>query len=396
MLRFQKFILLPILLGLLLPLYGQQKDIIGYYQSWKWQKNREQLNPRVIPYDKLTVVTYAFFYPLESGEIVGMDPAADRYLLKGETDSLSGSTKSENSMVELAHRHGAKVFLSIGGWEHSNNFPQVAADPLKRANFAHWCVKHIKQYGFDGIDIDWEFPGYLRHKGTPQDKQNFTLLLQAVKDSLQALGEKTGKPYRLSASLPAAASHLTDIEVQKITGILDYLNIMTYDLFGPWGKISNHNSALYSPQQGDPARCLDGAFKLYHQAHGVPAEKINLGAAFYGHSYANCAEMYSAYQGADTTLFQEDDGINYSQIAEHFDEFERHWDDKAQAPYLVNTARKILVSFDDEESIALKADYIIDNKARGLIIWPLMGDYLKDGQTPLLDVIAEKFGLHSQ
>lgn len=394
--RFQKFILLLISLGLLLPLCGQQKEVIGYYASWNWQKDREQFNPQAIPYDKLTAVAYAFFYPLESGEIVGVDPVADRYLLGGEADSLVGNTKPGETLVELAHRSGAKVILSIGGWEHSGNFPQVSADPLKRATFAHGCVEHIKKYGFDGIDIDWEFPGYVQHNGTPQDKQNFTLLLQTVKDSLRALGKRTGNSYQLSAALPAAASHLEDIELQKITNILDYLNIMTYDLFGPWSKISNHNSALFAPQQGDSARCLDGAFKLYHQANGVPAGKINLGAAFYGHTYANCTEIYSGHQGADTAFFQEGEAIDYSQIAEHFGEFERHWDEKAQAPYLVSAAHKILVSFDDEESLARKADYVIRNNARGFIIWPLMGDYLKDGRTPLLDVLYQKFATQSQ
>jgi len=386
-----KWILLPALILFLTPLYGQQKDLIGYFPSWKWQKNRERLNPHLIPYEKLTVVTYAFFYPLASGEIVGMDPVADNYLLKGEIDSLSGRLKPNSSMIDLAHRRGAKMVLSIGGWENSNNFSQVAADPQKRAHFARGCVQHINDYGFDGIDVDWEFPGYVRHKGTPQDKQNFTLLLQTVRDSLLALGKRTGKYYLLSASLPAAASHLPDIEVEKITAILDRLNIMTYDLFGPWGKISNHNSALFGPAQGDSARCLDGAFKLYHNEHHVPAEKINLGVAFYGHAYANCTEIYSAHGGADTEIFSADDGVDYARIAERFDLFKRLWDSKAHAPYLVSESRKILVSFDDEESVARKADYVKEKNAGGLIIWTLMGDHLKDGRTPLLDAIYKRF-----
>lgn len=394
MAKLLKWILIPALFLFWVPLYGQQKDLIGYYPSWKWQKNRERLNHHLIPYEKLSQVTYAFFYPLESGEIVGMDPIADSYLLKGEMDSLSGNIKPNSSMVDLAHRHSAKVVLSIGGWENSNNFSQVAADPQKRAKFAHGCVKHINDYGFDGIDVDWEFPGYVRHKGTPQDKQNFTLLLQTVRDSLQALGKRTGKYYLLSASLPAAASHLPDIEVQKITEILDRLNIMTYDLFGPWGKISNHNSALFGPAQGDSARCLDGAFKLYHNEHNVPAEKINLGVAFYGHAYGNCTQIYSAHGGADTKIFPADDGVNYARIAERFDLFKRLWDNKAQAPYLVSESQKILVSFDDEESVARKADYVKEKKAGGLIIWTLLGDCLKDGRTPLLDAIYDRFTSH--
>ena len=386
-----KWVLIHVLFYCWPPLYGQQKDLIGYFPSWKWQKDRERLNPHSIPYDKLTVVTYAFFYPLETGEIVGMDPIADKYLLKGEIDSLSGKTKTNNSIVGLAHRQGTRVVLSIGGWENSNNFPQVAGDPQKRAIFAHGCVKHINAYGFDGIDVDWEFPGYVRHKGTPQDKQNFTLLLQTVRDSLQALGKITGKYYVLSASLPAAASHLPEIEVQKITAILDRLNIMTYDLFGPWGKMSNHNSALFGPAQGDSARCLDGAFKLYHNEHHVPAEKINLGVAFYGHAYANCTQIYSAHGGADTEIFPADDGVTYARIAERFDLFKRYWDNKAQAPYLVSESQRILVSFDDEESVARKADYVKEKNASGLIIWTLLGDGMKDGRTPLLDAIYARF-----
>ncbi len=391
MAKLLKWTLIPALFLFALPLQGQQKDLNGYFPSWQWQKHRERLDHRLLPYQKLTVVTYAFFYPLESGEMVGMDPVADRHLLKGGKDSLSGRLEPHDSMVALAHRHGAKVVLAIGGWENSNNFPQVAADPVKRARFAQSCIKQITEYGFDGIDVDWEFPGYVRHQGTPADKGNFTLLLQTVRDSLQALGQRTGKYYLLSASLPAAAGHLPDIEVQKITAILDRLNIMTYDLFGPWGKISNHNSALFGPAQGDSARCVDGAFKLYHNEHQVPAEKINLGVAFYGHAYANCTQIYAGHGGADTQLFPADEGIPYAQIAERLHLFRRFWDDKAQAPYLVSEAQRILVSYDDEESVARKADYVKEKNAAGLIVWTLQGDRLKDGSTPLLDLIHNRF-----
>jgi len=389
--RFQYGVSVLVILMLSGQVMGQKKAVIGYYQSWQWQKFPVMLSPGNIPYDKLTVINYSFFYPLESGEIVGMDPVADRYVLLGETNSLSTRSDPDGSIIELAKDHGTKVVLSIGGWENSGHFPQIAADPQKRANFAHWCVKHIRQYEFDGIDVDWEFPGYVRHNGTPQDRQNFTLLLQTVRDSLQTLGKTTGKSYLLSASLPAAAGHLPDIEVQKISTILDYLNIMTWDLFGPWGKISNHNSALYGPGKGDSTRCLDGAFKLYHQIHHIPAEKINLGVACFGHSYTHCNEIYGEHQGPDTSLFMEEDGIRYAQIVEKMNLFERLWDQKAQAPYLISNSLNMLISFEDEESVARKADYVMHNNAGGLIIWPLMGDYLKDNSTPLLNVIDQKF-----
>ncbi|RIK55014.1 hypothetical protein DCC62_31575, partial [candidate division KSB1 bacterium] len=97
MAKLLKWTLIPALFLFALPLQGQQKDINGYFPSWKWQKNRERLNHRLIPYQKLTIVTYAFFYPLQSGEIVGMDPVADDFLLKGKTDSLSGRLEPNDS-----------------------------------------------------------------------------------------------------------------------------------------------------------------------------------------------------------------------------------------------------------------------------------------------------------
>jgi chitinase len=370
--------------------FGQKKEIIGCYQSWQWKNYPDLHNPQNIPYEKLTIINYSFFYPLESGEIVGMDPAADRYLLEGKTDFLSSDIEPGKSIIELAKRHGTKVILSIGGWETSSNFPAVAADPAKRAKFATECVRHIKHYGFDGIDIDWEFPGYKRHNGTPQDRDNFSLLLQTLRDSLKTLGDKSGKKYLLTVSLPAAASHLTDLDVPKITAVADYLNIMTYDLFGSWGKISNHNSALYAPAQGDPGRSLDGAFKLYHEVHKVPSEKITLCAAFFGHSYTQCNEIYGEHKGADASLFPKGEALLYTQIAEKMDLFERRWDEKAQAPYLVSKSQNMLISLDDKESVALKAEYIISKDGAGIIIWPLMGDYLKDGRTPILDALHQK------
>jgi len=116
-----------------------------------------------------------------------------------------------------------------------------------------------------------------------------------------------------------------------------------------------------------------------------------LGVAFYGHSYTQCRKIYGDHGGADTTIFREEDGIRYAQIAEKMNLFERFWDPKAQAPYLIGKSVNMLISLDDEASVARKADYIIQNNAGGLIIWPLMGDYLKDGRSPLLDVIDQKF-----
>jgi len=360
---------------------AQKKEIIGYYPSWKWKSRNNLVSPARIPYDKLTIINYAFFIPRPDGTFTGKDSVGDSLYLRG----TPGST-----LTDCAHRHGVKVLLSLGGWEDSDNFPAIAATPLLRAAFARSCLEAISEYGFDGIDIDWEYPGYVDHKGTPGDARNFTLLLQTVRDSLSAYGARTGRTYLLTAALPAGANHAANIEVKKIAEILDQLNIMTYDFSGPWDSRSYHNSPLYSSLGVDSARSVNGAFTLYHRTFGVPAAKINLGVAFYGQTFSRCTALNAPHAGADTLHFSTD-GAFYYNILEHIGKFVRRWDDEAKVPYLISTEWNLLISYDDAESIRAKAEYTLRNNIHGLIIWEITGDFLPDGTTPLLDAIVSTF-----
>ncbi|HAL56378.1 MAG TPA: hypothetical protein DCP63_07880 [Bacteroidetes bacterium] len=384
--------LLIIILLIALPATGQRKEIIGYYPSWKWANRNHLVTPKTIPYAKLTMINYAFFYPSPDGGITGIDTLeeVEQSILLGERDSTTGLRLRETSLIHRAHAHGVKVMLSIGGWTGSSEFPAVAADPAKRAAFGHACARQIVDYGFDGIDIDWEFPGYAQHKGTPNDKATFTLLLQAIRDSLDALGKQTRRRYLLTAALPAGRRHAANIEVEKVTALLDYLNLMTYDFFSSWGPMSNHNAPLYAPAKGDSLFNVDGAFRLYHVKYGVPAGKINLGAPFYGYTFKNCSALHAPHSGSDAEHFP-GDGFFYHDIVTRLPEFTRFWDEKAKVPYLVHNTWKTLVSYDDEESIGLKAQYVLDKNAAGLIIWEITGDYMPDAKTPLLDAIHSRF-----
>jgi GH18 family chitinase len=102
-----------------------------------------------------------------------------------------------------------------------------------------------------------------------------------------------------------------------------------------------------------------------------------------------CTELYTPHAGADTVHFSKN-GVFYSDINEAKDMLTRFWDDRAKVPYAVDTSWNTLVSYDDEESVALKAQYVLDHRARGVIIWEITGDYLPDGRTPLLDVLSTK------
>ncbi|MFO7890527.1 MAG: glycoside hydrolase family 18 protein [bacterium] len=387
----KQFIVVTVILILFLNVIpANSQDIITYYPSWRWQQRDQRVNPQTIPYDKISIINYAFFIPLENGTITGMVTEADSVLLKGKMDTLTGKPIPETSLVYQAHQNNVKVMVSIGGWTDSDLFPHIAADAAKRKVFAHSCIHQIKTYGFDGIDIDWEYPGYEPHKGSPLDKENFNLLLQTIRDSLNVLETQTGKQYLLSAALPANPEHVAKIDIKTITHILDFINVMTYDFHGAWDPTANHNTPLYPPAQGDSTLCVDAAFRLYHDHYQVPCSKLNLGMAFYGRAYQGCSQLFKPHQGEEKILFGIQ-GSDYVQITKHRDLFTRYWDEKAQVPYLISDSLKILVSYDDPESIHLKANYIVENKARGVIIWQIMGDFFEDGSTPLLDETCKVF-----
>ena len=380
---FRAFLIAGMALCCALSTEAQTREIIGYYPSWKHQTEKNPLTPAKIPYSKFTIINYAFFFPRPDGTIAGRDSVGDALILRGE-----------ESLTALAHNSGVLVLLSIGGWEDSNNFPQVAAHPATRAQFAHSCAERIREFNFDGIDIDWEFPGYADHNGSPADRENFTLLLQTVRDSLDALGRPAGVRFLLTAALPSDRSRAEGMDVREIARILDFVNIMTYDFYGPWDTRANHNAPLYASEGSDSSRSVHGAFMLYHEAYGIAADRINLGVPFYGHTYRDCTALNALHAGSDTAHFPKE-GAFYNTIADRMKHFTRRWDDRAKVPYLVSKDWKMIVSYDDEESVAWKARYVVEKGARGLIIWEVTADTMPTGDHPLLDAIVAVFQ-HSQ
>jgi chitinase len=357
---------------------GSRKEVIGYFPSWKWNSKSHLVAASKIPYDRLTIINYAFFVPLPDGRITGVDSTGDRMYLYGP---------HEWSLIGRAHRQGVRVLLSIGGWGGSEHFPAVAASPQLRTVFVRSCMGAIHEYGFDGIDLDWEYPGYAPHRGTPDDRENFTLLLSTLKDSLSALGARSGRTFLLTAALPAGGLHVRNIDVDRVAAILDQLNLMTYDFHGPWDPLAGHNAPLYPSEGTDPSRCVDAAVRLYRDTLGVPPSKVNIGVPFYGKAYAECTALNGSHAGADTVVFR-GGGPFYYDIVPVLGEFTRQWDARAMVPYLLSTERKMLVSFDDGESVRAKGEYAVQQGLRGVIIWEITGDYLPDGTSPLLEALV--------
>lgn len=379
------------------------REVVGYYPNWQWYDRNKLVDPQSIDYSKYTIINYCFFKPLADGTIDQTDTWADENLLFGQPDWNNGGYLPNTSIVDLAHQSNVKILPSIGGWTLSDLFPSIAADPVKRAAFAQACVQLIDTFNFDGIDIDWEYPGYAEHGGTAQDEANFTLFLQEIRTAIDTYGATHGKTMLLTAAVGAAADRMDDVDWTTVSQSLDIINLMSYDFFGAWDPITNHNAPLYAPAQGDPSFNLDQSVQRLMDVYQVPAEKITVGVPFYGRTSVTSGTSglhVNTTGSVDAVTFSSDEGSPlYYNVLLQMNQFTYHWDDLAKVPYLTgNGSLHTFVSFDDENSIAEKARYIVDNDLRGAIIWEITGDYIETSPgsgvisgTPLADTLNNVF-----
>lgn len=371
------------------------KQIIGYYPSWQMYKRGGAVVPEVVDYSRYTILNYSFFAPDSNGYLKGTDPWADTLLLRGRIDwgKPQPAYFTNTSLIDFAHLWGVKVMVSIGGWTLSDNFPGIADDPVKTQTFVDECVRIIKQFQFDGIDIDWEYPCYESHSGRPAvDKKNFTRFMRAIRTGIDTLGKERNQEYLLTAAFGANKGQMDCIEYEEVSKFMDYINMMTYDFNGTWSSDANHNSPLYNPSSGYEGS-LDLAYRLL-QERDVPSEKINLGVAFYGRTLKGFKgkepAMYAEHEGkSDVDRYPLHEGQPlYYRIADEMKAGAYNdtvmWDEAAQTPYLISVKDSSFVSFDNEQSIRLKAKYALDNKCAGVIIWDATGDYMEKRKGSLL------------
>ena len=307
------------------------------------------------------------------------------------------------TIVYHAHQNGVKLLPSIGGWTLSNNFPSIAADPTKRGAFAQACVNLISAYQFDGIDLDWEYPGFAEHGGTPQDKANFTLLLQEIRTAIDNYGASINKTMLLTIAVGAAPDKMDDVEWNNIVQVVDIINLMSYDFFGAFDPITNHNSPLFAPAQGNPEFNIHKSATRLINTYGVAPNQITVGVPFYGRSHTTTGTPGLHVPGtgnADMITFQADQGTPlYYNVIANMNLFDRYWDPLAAVPYLLGKGSlNTFVSYDDPVSVAKKAEYVVDYGLRGAIIWEITGDYLETApgsgviaSTPLADTLNHTF-----
>lgn len=335
------------------------KIIVGYYGGWASYKG---YSPEKIPASKLTHLHYAFAKIDSSGHIALSDPVNDR--------------KNLAALRTLKKRYPKlKVMISVGGWDYSGSFSDVASTATKRQAFAQSCVNFIVEHGLDGVDIDWEYPvfgGKPGNSNRPADKQNFTLLLKVLREKLDERGRLDGRKYYLSAAVAANTSYLSRIEPKNVAAAVDYLFLMAYDMHGPWDSYADLNAPLYTPSESSPQYkgSVSDALKAYRNA-GVPVGKTVLGMPFYGYVYQGVSAqnngLYSTYSSAKSISY---DALKSSYLNKAGYTTLRHA--TAQVPYLYG--KNSFISYEDPQSIAAKVSLAKSSGLAGVGAWELSHD----------------------
>ncbi len=342
---------------------GTKPVVIGYVGGFKGLVNTEEIEAK-----KLTHINYAFVN-VQDGKA---------FLTNEKTDS----TNFRKLKLLKEANPDLKILISLGGWAWSENFSDAVLTDASRKIFAKSSVDIIKKYDLDGVDIDWEYPGMAGEEGNvyrPEDKQNFTLMFQAIRYELDLLEEEIGKKKLLTTAVPGFASFLGVTEMGKAQQYLDYVNLMTYDLFQ--GDTVVHHASLYATDKYKTEKSADDAVKAYTAA-GVPVEKLVMGLPFYGRMF-KVAKLERGL-GQKQTSQEYIDGYTYIKDSlVNKKGFKEYRDDVAKVPYLLNASTGEILSYEDETSVSEKCKYVLDKKMAGVMFW----EYTSDPKSYLLNAV---------
>ncbi|MFZ3493342.1 chitinase C-terminal domain-containing protein [Streptomyces sp. 5.8] len=459
-----------------------QRRVIGYFTGWRTGKDGTPAYlVNNIPWDKVTHLNYAFGHVGSDNKLSvgsdGADNAATGMTFPGVTGAEMDPDYAYKGHFNLLSKYkkqypDVKTMISVGGWAETGGYfgddgkrvgsggfysMTVNADgTVNQAGidtFSDSAVAFVKKYGFNGVDVDYEYPTSMKDAGNPLDwsiandkrgslVKGYAALMKTLREKLDRAGAADGKHYLLSIASPSSGYLLRGMETFQVTQYLDYVNIMSYDLHGAWNKYVGPNASLfddgkdaeltaanvYGTEQYGGIGYLNTDWAYHYFRGAMPGGRINIGLPYYTRGHKNvqggtdglwgtsststcpagsgltsCGDGASGidnlWHDKDTNGVESPAGSNPMWHAKNLEKgivgdyvttygfpanttltgtYARKYDSTLVAPWLWNAQKKVFLSTEDEQSVAAKADYVIDQGAGGTMIWELAGDYRWD------------------
>ncbi|KAF2733512.1 hypothetical protein EJ04DRAFT_468282 [Polyplosphaeria fusca] len=365
---------------------GDVRDlVIGYWEGWSLtSRGCDKRSIDDVPVDSLTHLNLAFAYiEPKTFEIVPMQGVSEHTI---------------SQITNLKQRApGLKIWISIGGWTFSDNdtdtqavWGDLASSQNKRTTFANNVYKFMKHWGFDGVDLDWEYPGAPDRGGHKEDTQNYVNLLETI----HVIFEASASDFGLSFTAPTSYWYLRWFAIGQMYKYVNWINLMTYDLHGSWDSPQDQiGSFVYAHTNKTE---IHDALNLFWR-NDVPANKINLGIGFYGRSYtlkdANCNKAGCPFSRSGTAGECTGQGgiLSYTEIEEYISSYDLNtvYDEDAEVKYMAWGDNQ-WVSYDDKETLKKKVDFANDQGLGGLFVWAI--DYDDKKHSALAALLGGKLG----
>ncbi|GKT66188.1 glycosyl hydrolase [Colletotrichum tofieldiae] len=339
------------------------KRVVGYYETWATGRACNRFYPKQIPTGVYSHINLAF---------ASINPSTFELVPAANAD-MDLYKRVANLKAEDPH---LKVLIAVGGSDFNDTgptaatFSDIARSEVAQEKFIDSVLKFMSTYDLDGIDLDWEYPAAKDRGGRDDDFANFPKFMKTLKQAL--------KEYEISITIPAIYRNLQHFDLKNIAPHVDFFNVMTYDLHGAWEK-PTESGGPYLNSHTNLTEITSGLDLLWR--NNIDHDKVVLGLAFYSRGFiassSSCLSPGCTFEsGTDAQACSAEVGIALNS------EIDDLVAEQGAKPTLDNDAAvKILtwgdnnwITYDDEETLQMKADFARSQCLGGVMVWAISHD----------------------